>query len=224
MGEKMIKPINKNKLFQDITEQIINLVKSGTWKSGDKIPGEIELAENFNVSRNILRESLKSLELSGILEAKAGKGTFLTKDALTNIRKMELFNTLKSSNGIKELMEVRLIIEPSLAKLAVENATDEEIKKIEKYCIEKDSYTLNEGVKFHMSIVKLSKNRILYTLLSSIIDEIEAQRFMYIENYTKTGALDKSLEEHREIYSALKNRDGEAIYSLLYEHISKEIL
>lgn len=219
----MIKPINKNKLFQDITEQIIYMVKEGIWNPEEKIPGEIELAERFNVSRNILRESLKSLELSGILEAKAGKGTFLTKDALKNIRKMELFNTLKSNNGIKELMEARLIIEPALAKLAVDNATDEEIEKIGKYCIDSNRYTVNNGVKFHMSIVKLSQNKILYTLLSSIIDEIEAQRFMYLEKYTKTEILEKSLKEHIKIYEALKNRDRDMIYNLLYNHINKEM-
>lgn len=220
----MIKPISKNKLFQDITDQIINMVKEGIWNQGDRIPGEIELAENFNVSRNILREALKSLELSGILEAKAGKGTFITKDALINIKKMDMFKSLKDNNGIKELMETRLVLEPSLAKLAAINATDEEIEELAKYCIKTNAYTVNDGVKFHMQVAKLSKNRILYTLLSSITEEIEAQRFMYIDKYRKAENLDKSLEEHKRIYEALKNRDKELIYELLYNHISKEII
>ncbi len=220
----MIKPISKNKLFENITSEIINLIKDGKWKAGDKIPGEIELAESFNVSRNILREALKSLELSGILEAKAGRGTFLTVDANTNIKKMEFFNTLKANNEIKELMETRLVIEPELARLAVKNATDEEIKAIEKYCVDKDEYTLDKGVKFHMNIVKLSKNKILYTLLNSIIDEIEAQRFMYIDKYVKSDFLIENLNEHKKIYEALENRDADLVYELLYKHISKEII
>ncbi|MGL5751231.1 MAG: FadR/GntR family transcriptional regulator [Paraclostridium sp.] len=219
----MIKPINRNKLFQDISDQIIDMVKNNIWSPGDKIPGEIELAESFSVSRNILREALKSLELSGILEAKAGKGTFLTKDALVNIKKMELFNTLKEENTISELMETRLIIEPSLAKLATVNATDEEIKKIGKYCVNKEQYTINMGVKFHMSIVQLSGNKILYTLLSSIIDEIEAQRFMYIEAYSKDENLECSIKEHKKIYEALKDRDGELIYKLVHKHIEDQM-
>ena len=71
----MIKPVSKTTLYEEVIKQIISMIKEGKWIPGDKIPGELSLSESFNVSRNIIREALKSLELSGIVEAKPGKTT-----------------------------------------------------------------------------------------------------------------------------------------------------
>jgi len=225
----MIKPVSKHTLFESITNEIIQLVDQGQWTPGEKIPGELELAQSFQVSRNILREALKSLEMSGILEAKAGRGTFLSSDALKNIKRIQFFNSLKENNCLRELMETRLVIEPGLGRLAAQNVSQKDLDELEEILKginnskENGKYELEESVKFHMTIAKLSNNNVLYTLLNSIIDEISAQRLMYINQYSNRENLTVDLDEHIEIYNALKDRNGNKVYNLLYSHISKKL-
>ena len=78
----MIIPVQKNRVFETVYEQMVDLIESGVWKEGDRIPGEIELANEFNVSRNTLRTAIKVLHTSEILESKPGLGTFVANDAI----------------------------------------------------------------------------------------------------------------------------------------------
>ncbi|GAA0737551.1 FadR/GntR family transcriptional regulator [Clostridium oceanicum] len=221
----MIKPASRTTLYEEVTKQIIQMVKDGKWMPGDKIPGEIALSEAFEVSRNCIREALKSLELSGIIKAKPGRGTFLSQDCLRNINRMELLSVLKSESSIKELMETRLIIEPELGFLAAQRADEEDISELEALLkesietIKKGTYTTEIGLDFHMIIAKASKNNILSKFLSSITDQLLAQRFLNIHRYLDNKELLKEVENHNHILDCIKNRDCEKTKKLLYNHI-----
>ena len=80
-----------------LLDAITELVENGSWKPGDKLPNEIELAASFNVSRNIMREAMKILNNFGVLESKAGIGTFVTEGAQANIHSMRFFEKLKGT-------------------------------------------------------------------------------------------------------------------------------
>ena len=89
----MIRPATKSKLYEEVSAQIIEMVKIGEWKPGDQLISEAELGRTFQVSRNCIRESLKALELSGIIQSQPGRGTYLTEDALENIYRKALLNS-----------------------------------------------------------------------------------------------------------------------------------
>lgn len=221
----MIKPASRTTLYEEVTKQIIEMAKSGKWIPGDKIPGEIALSEAFEVSRNCIRESLKGLELSGIIKAMPGKGTFLSEDCLRNINRMELLTVLKSQSSIQELMETRLIIEPQLGFLAAERADDEDISALtnmiekSKQAIKNGTYTTEIGLDFHMLIAKTAKNKILSKFLNSITDQLGAQRFLNIKKYLDDNELLKEVENHNEILTCIKNKEANKAKELLYKHI-----
>ena len=73
----MIRPATRTTLYKEVINQMIELIKTEEWKQGERIPGEIDLARRFEVSRNCVREALKALGHAGVVESKAGLGTFL---------------------------------------------------------------------------------------------------------------------------------------------------
>ena len=106
------------------------MIKSGTWKPGEKIPGEIALAKEFQVSRNCIRESLRALVLADVLEVKSGNGTFVTANALQQIANHELIEHIHKSATISELIEVRIFLESQIIDMVVERATKEELDQV----------------------------------------------------------------------------------------------
>ncbi|KDR94565.1 GntR family transcriptional regulator, transcriptional repressor for pyruvate dehydrogenase complex [Peptoclostridium litorale DSM 5388] len=225
----MIKPLSKKTLYEEVVSQIIVMVKNGEWNPGEKIPGELALSESFGVSRNSVREALKYLALSGIVEAKPGKGTFLSKNALNSINSMELLNVLKEDSTILELMEARLIIEPKIARLAVERAQKEDIEKLEKIlnkskkAIKDKTYNVSMGYELHKIIGDMSRNRVLSKLLDSITNELNAQRFMYIYSYVHSNELENEIAEHMELLNFIKNNEPGKAEALMVKHIETRI-
>ena len=81
----MLEPLVKTRLYEEIVKQIINRIKSGELKPGDKLPTERELASQLKVSRTAIREALRSLEVMGVIDSKVGSGTFVKEMSLDSL-------------------------------------------------------------------------------------------------------------------------------------------
>lgn len=119
-------------MYEEIVNQITDLIKKGKWKPNEQLPSETELAKAFGVSRNSIREALKCLSLIGIIYAHPGQGTFITNEALQKLENSELIDVISEKASAAELMETRLLIEPHLSELAALRATDQDKRKLEK--------------------------------------------------------------------------------------------
>ncbi|MDM8534367.1 FadR/GntR family transcriptional regulator [Clostridiaceae bacterium HSG29] len=224
-SEGPIKPIKKKNFFEEVTEQILKLIKEGTFKPGDKLPGEVKLSESFSVSRNSIRESLKALELTGVLNSWPGKGTFVSKSALLNIRNMELIELIKEKSTFKELMDVRLLIEPELAYMAAKNATKEDIEKLYEIvkvgrdAREAKEYVINIGMKFHTLIYEISGNKILANFINSITDYLIAQREVIMMKHLDQYIVEVELHEHIAMLECIEKGESEKVKKMMYDHI-----
>src|SRR6056297_2092576 len=112
-------PIQKNRISEQIIDQIYSLIISGNLKPGDKMPSERELSEQFEVSRNSIREAIRILEILGFLVSKRGDGTYITEMS-ENIFEDYISKQNINIEHVKayELIEARLMIEPKIVKLA----------------------------------------------------------------------------------------------------------
>ena len=117
----MLQPVPKNRVYENVSLQIREQIENGTWKEGEKIQGELELAKLFQVSRGSIRESIKSLQMLGILDAKSGQGTFVAQNALQKIRDSRLADMLNDADYYDEIIEYRYIIETQAAYIAAKN-------------------------------------------------------------------------------------------------------
>ncbi len=120
----------KNKMLsQSVADSILSMITiEKRFSIGDKLPNEIELSQELNVSRTTLREAIKILVAYNILEIRRGKGTYVTKKAFEQPQDLEQLCAVKVN--AKDLYEMRLIFEPEAAYLAAIRGTDAEIKRI----------------------------------------------------------------------------------------------
>lgn len=217
----MLKPVTRSTLYESVLKQMLSAIKKGYWEPGCKIPGEMALAAKFEVSRNCIREVMKALTFFGIVDARAGQGTFLSENALRNIHNTELLRLISEQSSIIELMEVRLLIETQAVYWAAERCTEEDITELgdileeEKFLL---TPSLDINAKFHDAIVKLSGNRLLIQLYNSIRTEIAIQRKKFQK--WPLEELKKFTAQHKEILHHIEQRNPQKARDLMQKHIA----
>mgnify|MGYP001135620655 CR=1 FL=1 len=223
----MIKPLVRKTLHEEIVNQIMDGISDGHLKPGDRIDGEAELARQLEVSRNVVREALKSLELIDVLHTINGKGTFICDGAKSGLELMHLIKMIKNDDYVIDLMESRIMIEGDIAYLAAIRATPKDIEELSvieketKECIKKGSYRVENGLKFHMKVADCSKNQIMKRLLSSISNELTAQRGQLILAHKSNEELILELKEHVSMIKFIKEKKPEETKKVMQMHITR---
>lgn len=220
----MLKPVERTTLPQSILEKLIFEIKRGTWLPGAKIPNEKDLASTFSVSRNCIREALKTLNNMKILESKPGKGTFVAKDAMRKILTSELIEKGYRDSTLKEITEVRMLLEAQSVFWAAERASDEELEELYSILEKSKTYkkmSLDEQIElhfeFHEAIARLSKNSFLIRLLDSMRAEIEAERLQY-DDYSPEAQMDL-IKDQEEIINYILSRDAQRAKEAMERHL-----
>ena len=186
---------------------------------GDKLPNEDALSKMLGVSRVTLREAIKMLIAKGILTIERGRGTFVKDISESPMdSKIHLSKNLK----LKDLLEIRLVLEPEIACRAATRASDEEISHIVELAEVIDS-RLAEGLDivdselaFHTAIAVAAHNDIFDHLIPTIASGVEestkkTSKYEAVAMYTSS--------DHRLITDAIKNRDAEAAALAMRLHI-----
>ena len=215
----MIKRIS---LREQIFDELINIFKQ--YKCGDKLPPEAALSEKLGVSRNSIREAMKSLAIAGIVQPQAGKGTFLLKDIEDISATVDgILNGIESAS-YHDLLEVRGILEVEVAGLAAERADkmSREYGEFEKAWSEfKETMEAGDlgdtttGKEFHRALAALAGNKIIVKLLENINKEDKAFR----EATAEKGDLSKELVIHEKIYRAVADGDVLKAKEAMKEHM-----
>lgn len=205
-------------LADSIAQRITEMIEvDGRFSVGDKLPNENDLAQELGVSRSTLREAVKILTTSGILEIKRGKGTFVTANTIINSGD---FGDIAS--GLDDLFEMRLMFEPDCAYYAAERATDEEIEIICKYgeAVEKKILSgedrTAEEQKFHESIANATHNSFVKQFMPIIFNAIKKGVVVLTKDQDVS---DDNLKDDRLIMEFLKKRNPEGARTAMRLHI-----
>lgn len=189
------------------------------YKIGDKLPNENLLSEELNVSRTTLREAIRILVTENILEIKRGKGTFIINDTLDNHDFGKLNNTV---SDLKDLLELRLIIEPMAVYYATKRATDKEIENIislgqivESKILNQENRN-NEEQSFHNAIAKASHNSFIKDLMP-IINEAINKGVNLSKEFSKIN--DLTMSDHKLIMDFMKERNADGAKVAMELHI-----
>jgi len=216
--------VRRTRVYEGVVRQLQRLIADGKLKPGDMLPPERELAERFGVSRSSLRDAIRSLELAGLLVPKHGEGTVVadvSADALIApiasvlVRKREL---------IAELLDVRKMLEPSLAARAAENATEEDIAEMEdilrrqrEKALRGETWT-EEDSEFHYAIARASRNSVVLKVLDVLMDLLRETRARALQ---VEGRVQRSLAGHRRLLDAIKRHDPDAAERAVKLHIEE---
>src|SRR5205807_8261983 len=127
-----IAPIKSTRIYQEIVRQVKAMIAEGRLKSGDRLPPERDLAEKFVVSRSSVREALRALESLGLVEIRAGEGTFVREVSVESLIEPLALMMVSQRGALAELFEARRLLEPGIAALAASRATLEEVSEMER--------------------------------------------------------------------------------------------
>lgn len=208
---RIIKKSISDQVFAQLRENIVN----GTWKPGDKIPSENQLVSLFGVSRASIRMAVQKMITLGLLDSKAGDGTYV-REFTPGIYINELVPiTLKPEDQL-EIMELRKALETEALRLAVQRATDEDLRELEDIHmrarrafkkLDLEAY-FKEDLQFHLQIFRMSKNSVFLTTVQTLCDILFPHFYSVAKDYfaTNKASSDES-DAHTSILNALKDRD-----------------
>ncbi len=224
----MFKNVGQEKRSVYIVNQIRDSILLGRFKPGDRLPSEQKLLQQFGVSRFTLREALASLQAMGFIEMRRGAGGGAVVNQVDiDIAREAVSNFLHFQKvSIKDLTEVRKLVEPYLASRMAENLTEDDIVYLEslnKTCadiISRGEEILGgeHEIDFHVHMARASENSVL-TMLLDIVNKLLTETKLDM----KPG-LDFSrrvIAAHERILVALRARDSEAAAQAMYDHVAE---
>ena len=215
----MLKPVK----IQSTAEAAIDNIGAyiATLRDGDVLPGERELAEKLQISRNITREALQHFRTLGIIESKPKVGSVVVKLLPENPYAGYMPFIAASRHSLKELLELRFILESGCCDSAVKNVTDEDVERLQDLAnrlneVKHDRVLENNlDTEFHSSIIRLSKNSLLDSLIPLVVEFFSK---LYLQS-SRPAPRAAGYEEHLKMVEALKNRDAAVLRELVKSHI-----
>lgn len=212
----------QKRLSDRVADDILNMITvDKKFLPGEKLPNEIDLSEELKISRATLREAVRILAAGGVVEIRRGLGTFVREDFKVDDKK-GILSLANLKTDIRDLYEMRLIVEPEAAYYAAMRASDEEIghivslgKQIESDIAEGRNRTEAER-NFHKAIAKASHNDFMTKLLPVIYQAID--RGVKLSK-SREKALSDTVSDHKAIVEFLLMRNGEGARSAMKIHI-----
>lgn len=222
-------PIKTKRLYEEIVEQIKQLITDGKLKPGDRLLAERELAEQFQVSRASVREAIRTLEMLGVIDIRPGEGTFVRGTETDDIiRPLAMFLAVERSS-LLDMFEMRRIFETATARLAAERATEEELDHIGAM-LDKMRERLNVldpekgeeyDAAFHYAVAESTHNSLLTKLFKTVSEEFAkansvARRQLYHDNIQNAQ---KIIDQHNEILEAIRTRSPKKASEAMLAHL-----
>jgi len=217
-------PADARKLYQHIADSISADIAAGRVGVGQKLPSERELAEKFQVSRPTVREAMLALEVRGLVEARHGSGVYVSESRETVGR------TSGPSVSAFELLEARALVEGEAAALAAATISDGDIAALDGILDEMerenqaDSSDEYADRKFHLKIAEATRNPALLVAVESLWD---LRRTAPLAEHTlrraRRNGLKPRIDEHRQIFAALRSRDPEKARRAMRAHLSRVV-
>jgi len=221
-------PIKQRRVYVQIVEQIIDLIKRDEFPPGSQLPSERDLAQRLDVSRASLREALSALQILGLVETRSGQGTFICQGKVSPFLRFDaswLYEDIESPFAI---IQARKAVEPAIAAVAAAQRSDGSLKHVGEILDLVDAdlddvHIFCEGDrKFHLAIAEATENSVL-TAMMSIVHELMGQRLWVAlirdTTFNTPGRLQEAAHEHRRIYEAVEAQDAQAAAARMREHL-----
>jgi GntR family transcriptional repressor for pyruvate dehydrogenase complex len=226
-AKKLIAPKlnDKASLPGMVADYLTGEIERGTFKSGDTLPTEVELAEQFGVSRTVIREALARLKHDGLLQSRQRVGATVAAPYQKRAFRMGRLDP-KDPDMLAQLYEVRAILETGAAGLAAIRSTEEDLEGFREYiskldhAIDKGKHATSFDLGFHHHLGEASHNPLLEELMGFFNTKISQLIQMAREKSDKKPELAKAVQhEHVEMYEAIESGDAEKAMKRALEHL-----
>ena len=228
-----IEPLEREqRLYERVVEKVLELISSGAWKPGYRLPPERELSEAFGVSRTVVREAVKALEARGVLESATGSGVSVRRADFSMVsRSLETYMQLANRDDFEiRLNEVRRVLEVEMVALAASRIIPEQLTQLRQICQQMRSSTNSAkqmaelDFRLHLTLAEATQNELFKVLLAPLINQLRDQIILTWEDSPRP--VDQVFEQHESIVSAVEAGDAEAARQAMTKHLmfSREVL
>lgn len=208
-------------LVESVAQQILDLIERANLQAGDRLPATRHLAQQFRVATPTIREVLRRLQATGVVDIRHGSGVYLRQGH----RRMMLTNPhLGGDPAITvSLLDTRLLIEPPAAALAAQACDDAALAALrdilaaaERYLVGNDRRLHETNMAFHLAIARGTGNIVLAQIMESLIELYSREQFAIISLF---NARFQDHEEHLAIFAAIRARDPARAQALMAGHL-----
>lgn len=228
MDGNVFRPVSGGRVSGEIVQQVKAAIRAGELGPGDRLPPERELTELFGVSRVTVRDALRVLEATGLVEIRvgAGGGAFVTapdsNDLGEGITNMLMMNSVSP----QDVTETRMILEIGMLPLVCERATQEDLDALEAICdraeatiAEGSDYDVALSADFHHTLAMAAHNDVIAMLVEPLHSPLEESLQAAKDRAPEMGI--KGTSEHRKLVKAIRERDAELAQSIMRRHLNR---
>jgi GntR family transcriptional repressor for pyruvate dehydrogenase complex len=227
MEDYMFKPVKTKKIYEEVIEQIKQLIVVGELQPGDKLLSERELSEKLNVSRASIREAFSALEIMGIITIRPGEGSFVRQVSFEGMLEPLSFLLHVNVDDAMNLLEVRKMLEVEIAALAASRATPEDIEDM-RQALHRMVDEVNDGevgdkadAEFHYAVLKAAHNPILIKLMSAVSDLMNSTYRFSRQKIFMEGNMQKILyDSHCSIFQAIEQKKPKLARKMMEKHLT----
>lgn len=237
-----LQPITTVRSYAAVAQQLQNLITTGEWAVGDRLPGERALAERFHVSRVVIREAMRHLETMGVIEVRQGSGTYVRLSSPHTVSKsVTLMLELQKASYV-DLMAVRRALELTSARLAAERINDAESKQMRRL-LDRMSKIAAKGLntfanyaaygeldsELHEMIGRASRNQPLQTLLAAMMPMLMTARleiikpFSDLKRFLGRRSIHLMHDEHVDLVESVLSRNPDKAEAAMDRHLSRSL-
>ena len=214
------------RLSKSLADDLLARITRGEYKAGDRLPSEQELMGAYGVGRNTVREAMQSLRTLGLVEIRPRLGARVLDAGAQNAFASSAISALLREETVKELYDVRLILEPAAAAKAAVNRTDDDLTAIRRarthfhLAYEMQSPVWEADIEFHQAIAVASGNRVLSRILAPMSELLRNTRRA---TGTIPAAVELALHQHDEIADAIEDGSSTRAHQAMTAHMESAI-
>ncbi len=218
-----VEPIVRHSLADVIVDRLRGLIDKENLQAGDRLPGEMELVRQLQVSRPVLREALGRLETLGLIQIQRGRGIFVAdRDSLAGCARLLRSAMTISPRDLLKYAEVRWGIECYAARRAAELATPEDIAVLEQLLEQLDQPSrdymdaIRLDLQFHRKLIDITGNEVMQNLME-VIHEFVLAGMVHTTPKPRDRSWSRPL--HKAILDAVRSADGDAADAAMRAHM-----
>lgn len=228
MDGTMFRPVSAGRVSAEIVEQIKSAIRAGQLGPGDRLPPERELTDLFGVSRVTVRDALRVLEATGLVEIRvgAGGGAFVTAPDGEEIGEGISNMLLMRSVSPEDVTETRLILEVGMLPLICERATEEDLARLDEICDRaeasltgSDDYDVALSAEFHQELARAAHNGVIRLLIEPLHHPLESSLRRAKQRAPEMGK--EGTVEHRKLVAAIRDGDAERAQDIMRQHLGR---
>jgi GntR family transcriptional repressor for pyruvate dehydrogenase complex len=217
-----LKSVDTSSLVDKVEANLVELLQQRKLKVGDSIPKEIELAETLGVSRTVIREALLRLRMMGLIESKKKKGAIITSPDLFGIMSKSMNPHILDQDTLKEIFEIRLVLEIGMGDLIFQRITKEDIQELKEIVSNEPSaaqyhlFNIDHEIAFHGKLYEITGNSTLKKFQKMLLPVFD---YVHNSGLLKKQPMLKTFVSHKGLVDILEHGTPEDFRNGMRNHL-----